>query len=73
MAKRICRMQENIPQDTSVCPQCKNSWPILNMTLRLSLSMIKEPVLLTGSTDTELQFLLWKRGLKAEILSMWRK
>lgn len=65
MAKRICPGCRKIyPQDTSVCPQCKKRLADIEYDFELALSMIKEPVLLTGSTDTELQALYLEEGLR---------
>lgn len=65
MAKRICPGCRTIyPQDTNVCPKCKIRLADIEYDFELALSMIKEPVLLTGSTDTELQVLYLEEGLR---------
>lgn len=63
MAKRICPGCRKIyPQDVIVCPECKKRLADIEYDFEMALSMMKEPVLLTGSPEIETVYL--EEGLR---------
>lgn len=63
MAKRICPGCRKIyPQDVIVCPECKKRLADIEYDFEIALSMMKDPVLLTGGPEIEAVYL--EEGLR---------
>lgn len=63
MAKRICpKCRKIYPQDIIVCPECKKRLADIEYDFELALSLMKEPVLLTGTRKAEAVYL--EEGLR---------